>query len=203
MIALGKLGARHVEYGVLPAHYGIVGEALLYTLETALGDKWIPRVKNGWTLIYGLVSTAMMTGAQRRLDQKELRLGRRRQAIAESTEKKESPEDHSQQSMAERRRKGHGSRIPISAALAKITGIKGLAKDCPDTSRQEQVSKLLEDALSEASSIASTVSSCDPADLALDGLSYCETINNVYNSWDKIRAIPNYQEVAGVLLFRK
>jgi hemoglobin-like flavoprotein len=57
------LGKKHVKYGVLPAHYGIVGEALLYTLETALGDKWTPLVKKGWVGVYTFVSSAMMAGA--------------------------------------------------------------------------------------------------------------------------------------------
>ena len=65
--ALKDLGARHFEYGVVPAHYPIVGEALICTLEVALGKKWTPKVKQGWTAIYGIVSTAMLEGANRRI----------------------------------------------------------------------------------------------------------------------------------------
>ena len=65
--ALKDLGARHFEYGVIPAHYPIVGEALICTLEVALGKKWTPKVKQGWTAIYGIVSTAMLEGANRRI----------------------------------------------------------------------------------------------------------------------------------------
>lgn len=62
--ALHLLGAKHVCYGVLPEHYPIVGEALLSTLETALGNSWTPRIKNGWTAIYGFVSSTMIAGAK-------------------------------------------------------------------------------------------------------------------------------------------
>jgi hemoglobin-like flavoprotein len=34
------LGKRHVKYGVLPAHYDVVGQALLATLESGLGAEW-------------------------------------------------------------------------------------------------------------------------------------------------------------------
>jgi hypothetical protein len=61
---LRELGDRHVEYGVLPEHYPIVGEALLSTLETALGDKlWNEKVKSGWAAVYDIVSSSMVQGA--------------------------------------------------------------------------------------------------------------------------------------------
>lgn len=34
------LDKRHVPYGVLPAHYDVVGQALLATLEGGLGAEW-------------------------------------------------------------------------------------------------------------------------------------------------------------------
>jgi hemoglobin-like flavoprotein len=63
-MALEELGARHVHYGVIPDHYPIVGEALLATLEAALGEAWTPTVKAGWSGIYTFVSTTMMKGAR-------------------------------------------------------------------------------------------------------------------------------------------
>jgi hypothetical protein len=206
LITLGKLGARHVEYGVLPAHYGIVGQALLHTLETALGDKWTPKVKGGWTTIYGMVSSAMMTGAERRLTKKQ-RLHERRQQrlqqIKSSPQSTEKPKIDDG-SLAARRRT-RGPKKSVITVLAQITGIIGLAKRTPDNSRQEQVSKLVEDALSVVSSSASITSSstCPVSEPLLDPSSLDETIDCVYKSWDAVRAIPNYQEVAGVLLFQK
>ena len=210
LITLGKLGARHVEYGVLPAHYGIVGQALLHTLETALGDKWTPKVKGGWTTIYGMVSSAMMTGAERRLAKKQLLNERRQQRLQkikstiQSTEKPKIDDG----SLAARRRT-RGPKKSVTAVLAEITGIRGLAKRTPDNSRQQQVSKLVEDALSVVSSggsvsSTSSFSTCPASEPPLmDPSSLNETIDCVYKSWDAVRAIPNYQEVAGVLLFQK
>ena len=38
-----RLGARHVRYGVVPAHFDLVGGALLWTLEQGLGEAFTPR----------------------------------------------------------------------------------------------------------------------------------------------------------------
>ena len=97
---------------------------------------------------------------------------------------------------------------PISSALAEITGIRELATSIPDTTRQEQVKKLLEDSLSVASTVStSSVSACESdqptGGLVLDPKPSRRTIDDVYQSWDIVRQIPNYQEVAGVLLFQK
>ena len=64
-ITLKHLGVRHTQYGVVEAHYPIVGEALLKTLEAALGDKWTPTVKQGWVSIFTFISTTMLNGAER------------------------------------------------------------------------------------------------------------------------------------------
>ena len=63
--ALEELGARHAKYGVIPDHYPIVGEALLSTLEAALGDSWTPTVKEGWASIYAFVSSTMIRGSKK------------------------------------------------------------------------------------------------------------------------------------------
>ena len=61
--ALRGLGARHVKYGALPAHYPLVGEALLTTFEQYLQDKWTPQVKQAWVDAYGAISEIMLDGA--------------------------------------------------------------------------------------------------------------------------------------------
>jgi hypothetical protein len=70
-MALEELGARHVHYGVVPDHYPIVGEALLATLEVALGEAWTPTVKEGWSGIYTFVSTTMTKGARERVQEEK------------------------------------------------------------------------------------------------------------------------------------
>lgn len=61
--ALRGLGARHVKYGALPAHYPLVGSALLTTFQQYLGEKWTPDVKSAWVGAYGAISEIMLDGA--------------------------------------------------------------------------------------------------------------------------------------------
>src|SRR5262245_16729644 len=57
------LGARHAAYGVRPEHYGIVGQALIWTLARGLGDAFTPPVERAWTRVYALIATTMQEGA--------------------------------------------------------------------------------------------------------------------------------------------
>jgi hemoglobin-like flavoprotein len=59
--AIQDLGRRHGGYGVTAPMYGRVGAALLYTLETGLGDAWTPDVVAAWTETFGLVAEVMQS----------------------------------------------------------------------------------------------------------------------------------------------
>ncbi len=61
--ALKDMGARHVNYGTLPEHYPLVGDALLQTFEEYLGSEWTPEVKQAWTDAYGAITQLMLDGA--------------------------------------------------------------------------------------------------------------------------------------------
>ena len=61
--ALQSLGVKHVSYNVKPEHYETVGEALLWTLEQGLGNRWSEQVKDAWAATYGLVATTMKEAA--------------------------------------------------------------------------------------------------------------------------------------------
>lgn len=63
MPVLRSLGARHVGYGVVDAHYATVGGALLLTLEQGLGEAFTPEVRAAWTKVYGLISHTMIEAA--------------------------------------------------------------------------------------------------------------------------------------------
>src|ERR1700716_3657481 len=54
--AASALATRHVGYGAKPAHYPVVGAALLWTLEKGLGDGWTPEVLAAWAAAYGMLS---------------------------------------------------------------------------------------------------------------------------------------------------
>ena len=61
--AVKALGARHSGYGVTEAHYAIVGEALLWTLDRGLGQGFTPEVRSAWAKVYGVIAATMQAGA--------------------------------------------------------------------------------------------------------------------------------------------
>ena len=61
---LHELGKKHAQYGALPAHYAVVGRALIDTLQKVLGDKFTNEVKTAWARIYDVLSTSMIEGAE-------------------------------------------------------------------------------------------------------------------------------------------
>ena len=60
--ALQTLGARHVDYGALPAHYDAVGENLLAVLAEFAGPAWTSEVKQAWTEAFGAIKTKGFRG---------------------------------------------------------------------------------------------------------------------------------------------
>jgi hemoglobin-like flavoprotein len=58
-----QLGARHAGYGVRTEHYATVGNALMWTLDEGLGDKFTPQVRDAWAAAYDLLSEVMQLGA--------------------------------------------------------------------------------------------------------------------------------------------
>lgn len=58
------LGARHGGYGVEPEHYKVVGAALMWTLESGLGNAFTPEVREAWTRVYALLAATMQDGAR-------------------------------------------------------------------------------------------------------------------------------------------
>lgn len=56
----GAFAVRHATYGVRPAHYGLVGQALLLTLEEALQADYTPDEKQAWSEAYTALSGYMI-----------------------------------------------------------------------------------------------------------------------------------------------
>ena len=61
--AASALAKRHVSYGVKPAHYTPVGEALLWTLQRGLGAAWTSELAAAWSGAYGVLSEYMIAEA--------------------------------------------------------------------------------------------------------------------------------------------
>ena len=60
---LQSLGRRHAGYGVVEAHYTLVGTALLNTLSKGLGPAFTAEVRAAWIDVYGVISTTMCEAA--------------------------------------------------------------------------------------------------------------------------------------------
>ena len=57
------LAIRHAGYGVKPAHYTIVGDTLLWTLEQGLGADWNEETKQAWDSCYKMIAGIMIDAA--------------------------------------------------------------------------------------------------------------------------------------------
>jgi hemoglobin-like flavoprotein len=58
------LARRHVGYGVEERHYASVGAALLWTLETGLGEAFTPELREAWAAAYRMLSETMIAAAR-------------------------------------------------------------------------------------------------------------------------------------------
>ena len=61
--ALRELGARHVAYGAVPAHYPVVGAVLIASMAELAGPAWTPDYERAWSAAFGVVAGAMLEGA--------------------------------------------------------------------------------------------------------------------------------------------
>jgi hemoglobin-like flavoprotein len=61
--ALRELSLRHVEYGVKPADYDAVRDALIWMFEQALGDEFSAKAKSAWAACYDALAIEMKTAA--------------------------------------------------------------------------------------------------------------------------------------------
>jgi hemoglobin-like flavoprotein len=61
--SLKGLGTRHVQYGVLPAHYPSIGQCLIKALQETAGAAWTPEMQQAWIEAYGAVTALMLDGA--------------------------------------------------------------------------------------------------------------------------------------------
>jgi hemoglobin-like flavoprotein len=61
--AVEELGRRHLLYGVRQEHYATVGAALLWTLQTGLGDAFTSEVREAWACAYLFLSSTMQRAA--------------------------------------------------------------------------------------------------------------------------------------------
>jgi hemoglobin-like flavoprotein len=61
--AVEALGRRHAGYGVMAAHFETVGEALLDTLASGLGEAFTADTREAWATAYGILAGVMQSAA--------------------------------------------------------------------------------------------------------------------------------------------
>ena len=61
--AAEDLAHRHVAFGVVPKQYGAVGQALIATLQTGLGDAFSADDEGAWARVYSSLSDKMIAAA--------------------------------------------------------------------------------------------------------------------------------------------
>ena len=187
--ALYHLGAQHVNFGVLPAHYGIVGEALRCTLATALGDKWTPQVKKGWTGIYTFISSNMMLGADRLITEKK-----ERRIILEAAKKKNKDLRGISRLPKRSLPEGH------IRAPKQSRDIKSIVDQALNVSQHSasMMPKSCDDSAAFPTSTKTASATVDANQVLVS-----DVVEAAHMSWDKVKRIPNYEDIVGVLLFKK
>jgi hemoglobin-like flavoprotein len=58
-----RLGREHARYHISDQHYRLVGDALLWSLDKALGPAYTPEVHSAWEKLYTLLANLMKEGA--------------------------------------------------------------------------------------------------------------------------------------------
>lgn len=61
--AAQKLAVKHLDYGVMPAHYTYVGNALLRTLKKGLGSEFTPELRDAWVEAFRTLANVMKQAA--------------------------------------------------------------------------------------------------------------------------------------------
>ena len=58
------LAISHEKYGTKPEHYAMVGSALIWTLEKAIGKEWNRDLEEAWIACYSLIAQTMLTASK-------------------------------------------------------------------------------------------------------------------------------------------
>jgi nitric oxide dioxygenase len=64
MPTIYDLGKRHADFGVTPAHFGLMRSALLETLAELLGDEFTPRMREAWEAAFDVMAGVMRKGLE-------------------------------------------------------------------------------------------------------------------------------------------
>jgi nitric oxide dioxygenase len=61
--SLRELGANHARVGVLPEHYPVVRDAMLFAFAKTAGEAWTDQFRDDWARLLEIVAGHMLSGA--------------------------------------------------------------------------------------------------------------------------------------------
>lgn len=64
--SIADLGRSHAKSNVKAEHYPAVGEALIWTIQQALGENYQPEIGEAWGAAYGYLSEKMINAPEKR-----------------------------------------------------------------------------------------------------------------------------------------
>ena len=62
MPTIRKLGKDHAQWGVIPAHFGLMRTSLMTTMHEFLGDEFTPEVREAWEEAFDIMAKVMKHG---------------------------------------------------------------------------------------------------------------------------------------------
>jgi hypothetical protein len=62
MPTIRKLGKDHAQWGVIPAHFGLMRKALMDTFAEVLGDEFTPELRDAWLAAFDVMAKVMQHG---------------------------------------------------------------------------------------------------------------------------------------------
>ncbi|MEJ2227822.1 MAG: globin domain-containing protein [Alphaproteobacteria bacterium] len=62
MPTIRKLGKEHADWGVIPAHFGLMRTSLMTTMHEFLGDQFTPQVREAWEEAFDIMAKVMKNG---------------------------------------------------------------------------------------------------------------------------------------------
>eukprot|EP00980_Cylindrotheca_fusiformis_P006964 scaffold1469_cov119-Cylindrotheca_fusiformis.AAC.8 len=207
---LKDLGARHASLHLQQTHYDYVGEALIFTLEKALGASFTTEIEDSWLALYETIADQMMLGAdeQLRRQAEEEKEAEASDIIAKSfvlfeVAAKTDP------NIAEQNRQIAAQKQVFEAKATKRNTLEEYDDEltrkasnliCQSFSKIEETVNLDPMIAERNRQIAEQKELFEKQRSSEEGKSENEI---VVESWDKIKAIPNYPNIAGELLFRR
>ena len=62
MPTIRKLGKDHAQWGVIPAHFGLMRKSLMATFEEVLGDEFTTELREAWAEAFDVMAKVMQNG---------------------------------------------------------------------------------------------------------------------------------------------